>query len=291
MDLDIISTSASVDLDTALPQYVEPLRQLDSFIASCESRNLAVVMVTSGGTTVPLESRTVRFIDNFSSGKRGSSSAEYFLSKGYAVIFLHRATSLRPFDRHFNRLSPLDICDASMEQLTIKEEFRKLCKEHAAKKASYIDSNLLHLCEFTSVYDYLLLLKGCCQYLKSIGPKALLYLAAAVSDFYIPLNELPEHKIQSSDGPMNLRLRQVPKMLRPLVQVWVPEAYVISFKLETDIEILVSKAQRALTMYQHNLVIGNILETRNEVCECHNFELLSFNLKLWLTCFLQFSLI
>lgn len=30
----------------------------------------------SGGTTVPLEQNTVRFIDNFSAGTRGSSSAE-----------------------------------------------------------------------------------------------------------------------------------------------------------------------------------------------------------------------
>lgn len=35
-----------------------------------------VVLVTSGGTTVPLESNTVRFVDNFSAGTRGSSSAE-----------------------------------------------------------------------------------------------------------------------------------------------------------------------------------------------------------------------
>jgi phosphopantothenate-cysteine ligase len=57
-------------------------------------------MLQSGGTTVPLESRTVRFIDNFSSGTRGSTSAEYFLQKGYAVIFLHRHHSLVPYHRH-----------------------------------------------------------------------------------------------------------------------------------------------------------------------------------------------
>jgi phosphopantothenate-cysteine ligase len=36
-----------------------------------------IVLVTSGGTTVPLEKNTVRFIDNFSTGDRGSTSAEY----------------------------------------------------------------------------------------------------------------------------------------------------------------------------------------------------------------------
>ena len=36
-----------------------------------------LTILQSGGTTVPLESRTVRFIDNFSVGTRGSTSTEY----------------------------------------------------------------------------------------------------------------------------------------------------------------------------------------------------------------------
>lgn len=51
---------------------------------------------------MPLEKNTVRFIDNFSKGTRGSNSAEYFLRLGYAVIFLHRQNTLQPFLRHFN---------------------------------------------------------------------------------------------------------------------------------------------------------------------------------------------
>jgi phosphopantothenate-cysteine ligase len=35
-----------------------------------------IVCVTSGGTTVPLEQRCVRYIDNFSSGHRGAASTE-----------------------------------------------------------------------------------------------------------------------------------------------------------------------------------------------------------------------
>ncbi|KAK7684752.1 hypothetical protein QCA50_011994 [Cerrena zonata] len=46
-----------------------------------------VVLVTSGGTTVPLENNTVRFIDNFSAGTRGATSAEYFLENDYAPIY------------------------------------------------------------------------------------------------------------------------------------------------------------------------------------------------------------
>lgn len=35
-----------------------------------------MVLVTSGGTSVPLEKNTVRSIENFSTGKRGAASAE-----------------------------------------------------------------------------------------------------------------------------------------------------------------------------------------------------------------------
>lgn len=37
---------------------------------------------------------------------------------------------------------------------------------------------------------------------------------------------------------------------------------VISFKLETDPQLLIVKAKGALDRYQHNLVIGNLLSTR-----------------------------
>ena len=50
---------------------------------------------------MPLEKNTVRFIENFSQGTRGSSSAESFLRLGYAVIFLYRKNTLQPFLRHF----------------------------------------------------------------------------------------------------------------------------------------------------------------------------------------------
>ena len=38
-----------------------------------------LVVVTSGGTSVPLEKNTVRSVENFSTGNRGALSAENFL--------------------------------------------------------------------------------------------------------------------------------------------------------------------------------------------------------------------
>ena len=42
-----------------------------AFLAAQEP-SCKIALVTSGGTTVPLEKRTVRFIDNFSTGGRGA---------------------------------------------------------------------------------------------------------------------------------------------------------------------------------------------------------------------------
>ena len=53
---------------------------------------------------------------------------------------------------------------------------------------------------FTSLADYMWYLRLICERIGSFGPRAMLYLAAAVSDFYIPASEMPEHKLQSSEG-------------------------------------------------------------------------------------------
>ena len=74
-----------------------------------------------------------------------------------------------------------------------------------------------------------------------------------------------DHKIQSSSG-LQLELSQVPKMLRKLTLEWAPNSYVISFKLETDEEILFDKAWKAICNYRVNLVVANLLHTRTNVC-------------------------
>ena len=54
-------------------------------------------------------------------------------------------------------------------------------------------------------------------------------------------SQLEEHKIQSRNGPLELSLHRVPKMMGRLTKVWAPEATVVSFKLETDERILIEK--------------------------------------------------
>lgn len=59
-----------------------------------------------------------------------------------------------------------------------------------------------------------------------------------------------------------MKLEPVPKVIRPLVIHWCPRAYIVSFKLETDPSLLLSKAHQALRKYEHDAVIANLLTER-----------------------------
>ncbi|RJE17332.1 Phosphopantothenate-cysteine ligase [Aspergillus sclerotialis] len=103
--------------------------------------------------------------------------------------------------------------------------------------------------------------------MRPLGNRALFYLAAAVSDFFIPRDRMEEHKIQSREGGASrqlvINLDPVPKFLSNLVHTWAPKgSMIVSFKLETNPDLLVTKAEQALERYQHDLVIGNLLTTR-----------------------------
>ncbi|KAL3229137.1 Phosphopantothenate--cysteine ligase CAB2 [Nakaseomyces bracarensis] len=245
-----------------------------------------IVLVTSGGTTVPLENNTVRFIDNFSAGTRGAASAEQFLKNGYSVIFLHREFSLTPYNRKFTHNMKNSFLDFIDKDGQVKPEFRDSILENKRLYDKYVvDEKKLLLLPFTTVNQYLWSLKSIAKQLDSKG--CLFYLAAAVSDFFVPYSRLPQHKIQSrdykldngtsseseaeaetttttTDGKLIVNLDPVPKFLRRLVESWASQAMIVSFKLETDESILIQKAVTALDRYNHQLVIGNLLQTRNK---------------------------
>ncbi|KAM8757149.1 phosphopantothenate--cysteine ligase [Acanthopagrus schlegelii] len=266
----ISSIDGKLAEEFAVPSHVGEVKEkMTAFAVHHATAGRRVVLITSGGTKVPLESRTVRFLDNFSSGRRGASSAEYFIESGYAVIFLHRHRSLYPYTRMFSTMNMLDALKfrrddgaSSNSEVVVNQQvlpnIAKVLKRYQEVK----ESRLLLPIEFNTLSEYLHLLKAAAQALSTIGSKAMFYLAAAVSDFYIPASEMPEHKIQSSNGPLQLSMNMVPKILSPLVKDWAPQAFVISFKLETDATILLEKARRALETYRHQAVVANVLDSR-----------------------------
>ena len=61
------------------------------------------------------------------------------------------------------------------------------------------------------------------------------YLAAAVSDFYVPLEEMSEHKIQSRDhDSLTIVLKPAPKKLGLIKSEWNPSTFCISFKVRSE---------------------------------------------------------
>ncbi|CAM0141265.1 unnamed protein product [Umbelopsis sp. WA50703] len=262
-----------IDPDTYFQNNSPPSNLADfeekasAFVKYHAERNTPVVLITSGGTIVPLENQTVRFIDNFSAGTRGAVSAEKFLENGYAVIFMHRQFSLQPYSRHYTHSTNcfLDYMTLTEDgKIEVDAKYAASMAETLAKYNKARSSNMLLLQDFVTLSDYLFKLKSGTRIMATLGRSAMYYLAAAVSDFFIPTEKMAEHKIQSRDGALTLTLDQVPKFLKPLVSVWASNGLIVSFKLETDEKLLVPKARQALEKYGHQIVIGNMLTTRKK---------------------------
>ncbi|PVZ98812.1 hypothetical protein BB558_005183 [Smittium angustum] len=222
-----------------------------NFIKINKEAGRKVVLVTSGGTTVPLENNTVRFIDNFSAGTRGSASAEMFIKKQHYSM------------PELGFLDFLNVDDSG--NIHVKESLKKSLVQDIKTFNDAISDNRLIMPSFISLSDYLFALREITFQLSTLGPKSMFYLAAAVSDFFIPSKEMVEHKIQSSDGELSLKMNQVPKFLKPLVNTWAPNSFIISFKLETDEKMLEPKARLSLEKYGHQAVVANMLHTRKQV--------------------------
>ncbi|GLB42069.1 putative DNA / pantothenate metabolism flavoprotein [Lyophyllum shimeji] len=251
----------------------DTINSVREFVARQAKEGRNVVLVTSGGTTVPLELNVVRFLDNFSAGTRGATSAEYFLKAGYAVIFMHRQFSLQPFSRHYSHstnpfldfleIEPSNDGTTSAPDICVTREMRQDLLEVLTAYKSVQAAGTLHTLTFVTVNDYLWLLRAVTKELSVLGKRAMYYLAAAVSDFFLPRQKLSEHKIQSGKGSLHIEMDQVPKILKPMVVEWTKgEGFIVSFKLETDEKLLAPKARAALERYGHQVVIGNDLNHR-----------------------------
>ena len=246
--------------------FCDIIPKLERFLASVKQEG-KVVLVTSGGTCVPLEKNMIRFLDNFSTGSRGAASTEQFLKQGYRVIFLYRQGSLCPFQR-FVPDSKILLNSFNIRYSTKESNSKNICLKLQSSQLQNVltdfnkyKSDLLSI-SFTTLDDYMHLLKSISCMLKPFAQRAAVYLAAAVSDFYIPFKCLPEHKIQSSGNELCLTLKPVPKVIKELISDWVDNAFVVTFKLETDEKLLLQKSHAALKSNRNQAVVANILSSR-----------------------------
>ncbi|OQV12302.1 putative Phosphopantothenate--cysteine ligase 2 [Hypsibius exemplaris] len=208
------------------------------------------ILVTSGGTRVPLERNAVRFIHNFSTGLRGARMTEHFLQAGHPVVFLHSRDSKKPWTWQINLEDPAEEDGWTIGNRTAMENLRRYREQTFAV-------------EYDTLAEYAFYLRRVAEIFQStFRQRSIICLAAAVSDFYIPADRLAEHKIQSANGALDLHLEPVPKLLECVKAFWAPDAFVVGFKLETNLDILRAKSQSSLTKNHLNLVVANELSTR-----------------------------
>lgn len=173
----ITSIDGKLAEEFAVPSHVDEVKEkMSAFAVHHVTAGRRVVLITSGGTKVPLESRTVRFLDNFSSGRRGASSAEYFIDSGYAVIFLHRHRSLYPYTRTFSTINMLDALQfrsgeeaSGNTEVVVNQQVLPNVARVLKRYQEVKDSRLLLPIEFSTLSEYLHLLKAAAQALSTIG--------------------------------------------------------------------------------------------------------------------------
>lgn len=135
---------------------------------------------------------------NSRTGTRGATSAEYFLRAGYAVIFAHRQFSLQPFSRHYSHTTNpfLDLLEIQPEtgenstSITVKPEGREFLLQVLKARQEAQKNGTLHTLTFVTINDYLFLLRALSAEMACLRRNAMYYLAAAVSDFFLPRQKM-----------------------------------------------------------------------------------------------------
>ena len=141
-----------------IPKDIDRIRErVQEFVKMNDSR--PVVVVTSGSTPVPLEKKTVRYIDNFSTGTRGARCVENFLKSGYAVIFLHRSGSAFPF-----------ITNVSSQ---LRKEPEGLYNETVSSPSKALRERL-ETVQFDSLFSYLFFLREISKIVSTIDKRCMI---------------------------------------------------------------------------------------------------------------------
>lgn len=221
-------------------------------------------------------------------------------TKRSKTYFGHSTTSKTTVNKQTNPLSSMSTrtnnskySSQNRMKLTSSILYNNLLQRKLRERADVIENNLLFTIPFTTIEEYIALLQLITEAMDQCQSLGLIYLAAAVSDFYIPDEDKAVHKIQSrsyrleqnnrddamimngndmketsifmdkTDNTLSLTLKPVPKVIKTLRDKWSPHAFCVSFKLETDETILRQKVTQALEKYDVHLIVGNVLDTRH----------------------------
>ncbi|GAW79299.1 phosphopantothenate--cysteine ligase [Plasmodium gonderi] len=124
-----------------------------------------IILITSGGTKVPLEKVQIRNIENFSTGKRGARLCEYFLKKKKKVIFLYRKGTFMPFECHLKHVSSIDNIQIVNRNISLKLD-DKVSKALINDAEAYEEFRENLFCiSFETIFEYGFYLTAICELL------------------------------------------------------------------------------------------------------------------------------
>uniref|UniRef100_A0A6G3MGV3 Uncharacterized protein C4B318 (Trinotate prediction) n=1 Tax=Henneguya salminicola TaxID=69463 RepID=A0A6G3MGV3_HENSL len=253
-------------VESLLEEFVKPdleimSRNVHRFLDTVPI-NSKICLITSGGTAVPIEKNAVRTIQNFSTGRRGALLAEFLLTRDYFVIFLSNSSSFKPFLYHLNNL--FDFPNNS--------NFTQTICDLQISISTYMEKILIM--EYTYLNEYLYILSLCSSLLQARTVRCMYILAAAVSDYYIPIQFMVNEKFRGDDfSTIFKNSKKTPKILPFLFNYYAHASLFVTFKLETDKNILFKNCFDSLDKIGNTVIIGNLLNTRqNEVWLCMNPE-------------------
>jgi hypothetical protein len=133
--MDIIAQNIT---DTQKEKYLEEIQGLRERLLSMDV-NRRMVLVSSGGTLVPLCGDSSYLIDNFATGLRGAKITESFVKSDFNVIYFHRRGCILPFSQSFT-------CEYAKDHLSEIQEFsQRICK---------FSKSIVFL-EFETLFEYL----------------------------------------------------------------------------------------------------------------------------------------
>lgn len=139
---------------------------------------------------------------------------------GYAVVFFHRTGTIKPFEVRV----PDGLLVFGASGLAVDKSHADYARLAELTQTRAQHQRRLFEVEFQGLFPYLYGLRSLAVLLEGFraasqpGPCVALYLAAAVSDFFLPREAMSEHKMQSRDlaashGGLTLCLSQTPKLL------------------------------------------------------------------------------
>lgn len=219
-----------------------------------ESLDKLRVLVTSGGTSVPIDA--VRELTNFSMGTTGAMIAEEFLRRGDLVTYLHTKRARIPFVREL-QLDPAKDIELELERI---------------RELALLYKKIVPHLKLLAVGNFDEYRASVAQVLEESLPDAVISVAA-VSDFGVDLSHIDTRsKLASDQGPTKLDLVRLPKIISTVRRI-SRGSFLVGFKLEVNVapDLVVERAYLAMLRSKQDLTVANVGNNPRDVGSIHTY--------------------